>query len=444
MKTSRYIMVGIALIATAATLSHAQNIVRVHVDASTSLEQVLGDDWADIDSLIVTGQASSDDLKMLRRCIYDGATTGVDLSQCSVPQNVLPDAAFMAEFKPDETGALQPSQQLHFMTLPGNLEAINEYAFAYSGIRSISFPASLASVGQYAFYRCRSLRGDLNLPNSVNTVGEEAFSNSWHITSAHLPGDATVGSWAFFHIPLLRSVYIPDGCKIGFGCFLGAMSLTDVQMEDDVSLGGYAFAFCDALEQVRLPRLLPNIEDGVFYQCGLKQIEWPDVQRVRESSNSYFINSMAFYGSRFRVVDIPEGVTYVLGSSFADNPELEMVILPDGMFQIFMGAFSLCPNLKAIYSKAAIPGLMLNDPPTEISERVTLYVPVGAKATYESLRGWKKFKNIIEVDAFPYSGVDGITAPTTDDDVYYDLRGIRVKKPSCGLYIHRGKVVAVP
>ena len=48
-------MVGIALIATAATLSHAQNIVRVHVDASTSLEQVLGDDWADIDSLIVTG-----------------------------------------------------------------------------------------------------------------------------------------------------------------------------------------------------------------------------------------------------------------------------------------------------------------------------------------------------------------------------------------------------
>ena len=107
MKTSRYIMVGIALIATAATLSHAQNIVRVHVDASTSLEQVLGDDWADIDSLIVTGQASSDDLKMLRRCIYDGATTGVDLSQCSVPQNVLPDAAFMAEFKPDETGALQ-------------------------------------------------------------------------------------------------------------------------------------------------------------------------------------------------------------------------------------------------------------------------------------------------------------------------------------------------
>ena len=42
-------MVGIALIATAATLSHAQNIVRVHVDASTSLEQVLGDDWADID-----------------------------------------------------------------------------------------------------------------------------------------------------------------------------------------------------------------------------------------------------------------------------------------------------------------------------------------------------------------------------------------------------------
>ena len=199
---------------------------------------------------------------------------------------------------------------------------INEYAFAYSGIRSISFPTSLASVGQYAFYRCRSLRGDLNLPNSVNTVGEEAFSNSWHVTSAHLPGDATVGSWAFYSVPLLHSVYIPDGCKIGFGCFLGAMSLTDVQMEDDVSLGRYAFAFCDALEQVRLPRLLPNIEDGVFYQCGLKQIEWPDVQRVRESSNSYFINSMAFYGSRFQVVDIPEGVTYVLGSSFADNPEL--------------------------------------------------------------------------------------------------------------------------
>lgn len=438
-------MVGIALIATAATLSQAQNIVRVHVDASTSLEQVLGDDWSEIDSLVVTGQASSDDLKMLRRCIYDGATTGVDLSQCSVPQNTLPDAAFMAEFKPDETGALQPSQQLHFMTLPVNLKAINEYAFAYSGIRSISFPASLVTVGERAFYRCRSLRGDLNLPNSVNTVGEDAFRNSWHITSAHLPGDATVGSWTFSHVPLLRSVYIPDGCKVGRGCFWWATSLTDVQMEDDVSLGGYAFAFCGALEQVRLPRLLPEIADGVFYQCGLQQIEWPDVQRVRESNSTYRIDDRAFSGNRFKTIVVPDGVTTIVSGSFGNNPELEMVVLPDGLISLSFRAFNNCPNLVAIYSKAIIPCYMLGaDPGYPLFEQATLYIPAGTMANYKSRNGWKEFKNIVEVDAFPFSGVDGITAPTADDDVYYDLRGIRVKNPSHGLYIHQGKVVAVP
>ncbi len=444
MKAFRFLLVGIALMASTIILSQAQIIVQAHIDEHTTLEQVLGDGWANIDSLVLTGQASGDDLKMLRRCIYDGSTTGVDMSGCAVPGNTIPDAAFMAEFKPDETGGVQPMQQLHYMTLPNNLAAINEYAFAYSGIRCISFPASLVSVGQRAFFRCRSLRGEVNLPNSVNLVGEQAFSNSWHITSAHLPGDATVESSAFYSVPLLRSVDIPDGCKVGPWCFTDAQSLTDLLMGDNVSLASYAFSYCSALEQVTLPRLLPNIEDGIFYQCGLKQIQWPDVMRVRETSSNYTINVDAFRGSEFQVVDIPEGVTHLLSNAFADNPQLEMAILPDGMVQVYMSAFNRCPQLRAIYSKATNPALMLWDPSPEMSQSVTLYVPVGTKATYESRRGWKEFENIIEIDEFPYSGVEDKTVPIGDNGIYYNLRGIRVNNPSHGLYIHQGKVVVVP
>lgn len=444
MKTTRYIMVGIALMACAASLSKAQNIVRVHVTPETTLEQALGEEWASVDSLVITGQASGDDLKMLRRCIYDGATTGVDMSGCTVPGNTLPDAAFMAEFRADETGAVQPSQQLRYFTLPSGLRAINEFAFAHTGLRAIDFPASLTSVGQQAFYGCKALRGDVCLPAAVGEVGRQAFAQSWHITGAWLPPAAHIGQYAFMTIPLLQSVDIPAGCQIDTGCFLYDQSLSDVTMADDVQLGYYAFEQCRSLESVKLPRMLPRVGYALFMGSGLQSVQWPEVAEMSRDNGGYVVMEHAFESCRFQHIEIPEGVTHLGQYALANNELLESVILPDNMMKVSNNSFQGCPRLTAIYSKASLPAMMEAGVEPELCSRATLYVPKGSKQTYEASTGWREFEHIVEVEEFPYSTVDNITAPVSDRDLYYDLRGIKVDNPSQGLYIHRGKVVALP
>lgn len=428
----------------AMNLSVAQNIVRVHVNEGASLEQALGDGWDSVDSLVVTGHATGEDLKMVRRCIYDGVTTGVDMSGCTVPGNTIPDAAFIAEFRLDENGDMQPSQQLHYFTLPGTLERVNEYAFAYTGLRLVELPATLAFVGEQAFADCRALRGDVTLTGTRCQVGQRAFAGSWHITDIRLPSDAVVDHLSFYCIPLFQTLQVADGASIGYGAFMQSMSLHDVSLADHVSLADFVFSECKSLERIALPKSLETIADGLFEGTPLKQIQWPDVLKVRETNEYYQIRTYAFSGGNFPALEVPEGVTSIMSGAFANNPMLEYAVLPDGMLQVANNMFDNCPALVAIYSKAAAPALMNNGVDPGLARRATLYVPMGTKQTYQSRDGWKEFENIVETDMFPTVGVNTVSARDTGETIYYDLRGIRVQQPSHGLFIHQGKVIAVP
>lgn len=87
--------------------------------------------------------------------------------------------------------------------------------------------------------------------------------------------------------------------------------------------------------------------------------------------------------------------------SFASlNRDLLSVTIPSSVILIDSGAFSHCENLKSIYCKSI-------EPPT-LSEwalgedqlkQCILYVPKGAKESYETAKGWSEFANIEEFDS---------------------------------------------
>ncbi|EWM54119.1 leucine-rich repeat protein [Ruminococcus flavefaciens] len=72
------------------------------------------------------------------------------------------------------------------------LQKIDEYAFAYSKLKQVSFSdaTSLTSIGNYAFMNCPSLR-DFIAPYSLSTIGEEAFANCNHMLSFRTDGDGS-------------------------------------------------------------------------------------------------------------------------------------------------------------------------------------------------------------------------------------------------------------
>jgi len=140
----------------------------------------------------------------------------------------------------------------------------------------------VVEIGKSAFAKCKNT-ATIFLPDSIKTIGEEAFYASG-ITTMNLPQQlTTIGTWAFSSCPLAEIV-IPDGVQ---------------------DLGYSAFSYCSKLTSIRLPRTLLTIGESVFNKC-----------------------------QSLEKIDVPVGVTLLGKEAFADCSALQHVRIPDTVSQI--------------------------------------------------------------------------------------------------------------
>ena len=101
----------------------------------------------------------------------------------------------------------------------------------------------VTSIGNYAFYECRSLTG-ITLPSGVTSIGEDAFSYCPGLTEITLPpGVTSIGEYAFGGCRGLTEIILPSGTE---------------------TIGGFAFYDCGRLERVELPSTLKSVGYYVF------------------------------------------------------------------------------------------------------------------------------------------------------------------------------------
>ena len=105
-----------------------------------------------------------------------------------------------------------------------------------SRVKSAVIAEGVTSIGEYAFYDCRSLTS-VTIPDSVTSIGEWAFSYCKSLTSVTIPDSVTsIGREAFYKCESLTSVTIPDSVTlIDNGAFQGCTSLTSVTIPDSVT-----------------------------------------------------------------------------------------------------------------------------------------------------------------------------------------------------------------
>ena len=76
-----------------------------------------------------------------------------------------------------------------------------------SGLTSITIPNSVTTIGQDAFLGCSSLTS-INIPNSVTTIGQSAFFFFFFFTSVTIGnGVTTIGKDAFSGCTSVTDVY---------------------------------------------------------------------------------------------------------------------------------------------------------------------------------------------------------------------------------------------
>jgi hypothetical protein len=134
---------------------------------------------------------------------------------------------------------------------------------------SYTIPNSVTSIGNDAFGACTSLTS-VTIPNSVTSIGEGAFFDCTGLTSVSMGNSVTsIGDWAFFECTGLTSVSMGNSVtSIGDSAFFDCTGLTSVSMGNSVtSIGNDAFGACTSLTSVTIPNSVTSIGEEAFGWC---------------------------------------------------------------------------------------------------------------------------------------------------------------------------------
>ena len=156
------------------------------------------------------------------------------------------------------------------ISLPASVTEIDDYAFSdCSALVEVSIPSSVDEIGSCAFNYCTAL-SSIVIPDSVTEIEEGAFAECRALTTVVLPNSLTeISDYLFSYCASLSSILIPDSVtEIETGAFQSCTSLVSIVIPDSVTeIEDIAFSECSALRSVLLPASVTEIGVGAFDKC---------------------------------------------------------------------------------------------------------------------------------------------------------------------------------
>ena len=307
---------------------------------------------------------------------------------------------------------------LTHITLPDLLTTIDEFAFSSCvNLTSITIPESVTLIRNYPFYGCTGIKTvifnatsceytgvyslfdycplesivfgesvqhipsfivkgktqltSVTIPNSVKSIGREAFAECEGITSLYI-GDSvnSIGIEAFSKCMGLTELVLPNSLTdIGLGAFSACKGLTEITLPNSViTIGASAFSSCSALRSITLSNSLTSIGNNSFGYCtGLTEIS------------------------------LPEAVKTIGDGAFKGCSKLAYVSIGSGVNNIGKTIFSGCSQMRDLICLASTPPVcsdaLFDD--MEYYTLATLHVlPICVEA-YQSTMYWQDFYTII-------------------------------------------------
>ncbi|MBR2300297.1 MAG: leucine-rich repeat protein [Alphaproteobacteria bacterium] len=239
------------------------------------------------------------------------------------------------------------STKITSIDIPDTVTSIGINAFQYSKLTSLTIPDSVTS-GNIGCNSCSQLtevtigKGVTSLQGqafkgtalenvtfakdgTLTSIGERAFEGT-NITSIDIPNTVTSIGWdAFKYCSKLTSLNIPDGATIGGGAFngvkLGNLTISAAQLENYLKAGGGFLANPDLVKikctSGNCKEILETYGNGKYAAYGAG-VRYGSVKNA-DGSTTYFDDdgNVAYYtGKRIYTIEEANAVTKPAGNTF--------------------------------------------------------------------------------------------------------------------------------
>ena len=293
---------------------------------------------------------------------------------------------------------------------------IAEKAFQNNNLISVSIPASVTIIGDYAFYGCNYLTKVTVAWKNPIAINATIFSNNdnimLHVPTGCVETYKTTNYWKDFKtiadpiifadnavealclanwdadndgklykdeaaaVTSLGSVftentditsfdelqYFTGLTSIGEQAFYYCSNLTSVVIPENVkTIGNRAFYVCSGLKTLHIPASVISIEDRAFAYCSeLETIEVDENNPYYDSRNN--CNALIQTNTNTLLVGcknsmVPNGITVIAEGAFRGCTELTSMEIPEGVTTIGASAFRGCTGLASVTLPSTITSI---------------------------------------------------------------------------------------
>ena len=254
---------------------------------------------------------------------------------------------------------------LESIVIPYGVTSIGQDAFGYAGLKSVSIPATVQTIGNYAF-EARKDEGKLasltfekeaDGSSALESIGNVAFKYQCFPTVEIPKSVISIGNNSFSNNPALVSFTFEEGTLIkSFGTSLienCPLIETFTVPKTVTTLGNSDFANCTSLKTVIFEEgsKLTKTGSSTFKASGIESITFPEGVTTFTTVKSPTVNTAnALFQDCVNLKSVTFGskTTFLAKQMFKGCIALESIDIPGTVTKIGIECFMDCTNLKSV------------------------------------------------------------------------------------------------